>query len=140
MLFTSLFVAVFTQDMGIPCFLGGMTRGLLGRNSHLHIRQKRRDALRDADLVILAGAVCDFRLSYGQVLSRRSKIIAINRNKEQLYKVLLFNIHVCNVRYDIECYQWFIVVCHHRLSVLLVEYRGLNRIPLRFVVIFVYRF
>ena len=41
--------------MGIPCFLGGMARGMLGRNSYLHIRQKRRDALKEADLVILAG-------------------------------------------------------------------------------------
>ena len=78
------------QTMGVPCFLGGMTRGLLGRNSPLHMRQKRREALRDADVVILAGTVCDFRLGYGQVLSRRSKVIAINRNKEQLYKVGIF--------------------------------------------------
>ena len=32
-----------------------MARGLLGRNSNLHIRQRRRDALKEADLVILAG-------------------------------------------------------------------------------------
>lgn len=43
------------QELGIPCFLGGMARGLLGRNSNLHIRQRRRDALKEADLVILAG-------------------------------------------------------------------------------------
>lgn len=34
-----------------------MARGLLGRNSNLHIRQRRRDALKEADLVILAGMV-----------------------------------------------------------------------------------
>lgn len=72
------------EAMGIPCFLGGMTRGMLGRNSPLHIRQKRRDALKEADVVILGGAVPDFRLNYGRVLSRRSKIIAVNRNKNQL--------------------------------------------------------
>ena len=33
------------------------------------------------------GAVCDFRLGYGRSLSRKSKIIAVNRNKEQLNKV-----------------------------------------------------
>ena len=32
-----------------------MSRGLLGRNSPLHIRQRRRDALKEADVVILAG-------------------------------------------------------------------------------------
>ncbi|XP_053384559.1 2-hydroxyacyl-CoA lyase 2-like [Mercenaria mercenaria] len=74
------------ESMGIPCFLGGMARGLLGRHSDLQIRQKRGEALKEADVVILAGTVCDFRLGYGRVLNRRSKIIAVNRNKEQLYK------------------------------------------------------
>ena len=41
--------------MGIPSFLGGMARGMLGRNSEIHIRQKRREALKEADVVILAG-------------------------------------------------------------------------------------
>lgn len=30
--------------------------------------------------------MCDFRLSYGRVLNRRSKIIAVNRDKSQLLK------------------------------------------------------
>ena len=74
-----------------------MSRGLLGRRSQLHIRQKRRDALRDADVVVLAGAVCDFRLGYGRVLNRKSKIIAINRCKEQLHKVrFLMTFMICS--------------------------------------------
>ncbi|KAI5085996.1 acetolactate synthase-like protein isoform X1, partial [Silurus meridionalis] len=74
------------ESLGIPCFLGGMSRGMLGKNSPLHIRQNRREALKEADLVLLAGTVCDFRLSYGRVLNRRSKIIAVNRDKTQLLK------------------------------------------------------
>ncbi|XP_076139015.1 2-hydroxyacyl-CoA lyase 2 [Alosa pseudoharengus] len=74
------------EALGIPCFLGGMSRGMLGKDSPIHIRQNRRDALKDADLVVLAGTVCDFRLSYGRVLNRRSKIIAVNRDKSQLLK------------------------------------------------------
>lgn len=74
------------EELGIPCFLGGMARGMLGKNSPLHIRQNRREALKEADVVILAGTVCDFRLSYGRVLSKYSKIIAVNRNQEQLMK------------------------------------------------------
>uniref|UniRef100_A0A673BQF7 2-hydroxyacyl-CoA lyase 2 n=1 Tax=Sphaeramia orbicularis TaxID=375764 RepID=A0A673BQF7_9TELE len=74
------------EDLGIPCFLGGMSRGMLGKDNPIHIRQNRREALKEADLVLLAGAVCDFRLSYGRVLSRRSKIIAVNRDKTQLLK------------------------------------------------------
>lgn len=59
------------EDLGIPCFLGGMSRGLLGKDSPIHIRQNRRDALKEADLVLLAGEelirsgfalnVCPFR-------------------------------------------------------------------------------
>lgn len=30
------------------------------------------------------GIVCDFRLSYGRVLSRRSKIIIVNRNRKEM--------------------------------------------------------
>ncbi|XP_068173419.1 2-hydroxyacyl-CoA lyase 2 [Antennarius striatus] len=74
------------ENLGIPCFLGGMSRGMLGKNSPIHIRQNRRDALKEADVVLLAGTVCDFRLNYGKVLSRRSKIIAVNRDKTQLLK------------------------------------------------------
>ncbi|MCI4389781.1 hypothetical protein PGIGA_G00103000 [Pangasianodon gigas] len=74
------------ESLGIPCFLGGMSRGMLGKDSPLHIRQNRRDVLKEADLVLLAGTVCDFRLSYGRVLNRRSKIIAVNRDKIQLLK------------------------------------------------------
>ncbi len=33
-----------------------------------------------------SGTVADFRLSYGKVLSSRSKIISINRNREQMTK------------------------------------------------------
>lgn len=74
------------ESIGVPCFLGGMSRGLLGKNSSIQFRHCRKDALKDADVVILAGIVCDFRMGYGRVLSRRSKIITINRNKEQLTK------------------------------------------------------
>ncbi|XP_024117083.1 2-hydroxyacyl-CoA lyase 2-like, partial [Oryzias melastigma] len=42
------------EDLGIPCFLGGMSRGLLGKDSPIHIRQNRRDALKEADVVLLA--------------------------------------------------------------------------------------
>lgn len=72
------------ETLGVPCFLGGMSRGLLGRNHPLHIRQNRSAALKKADVVVLAGAVCDFRLSYGRVLNRKSSIIIVNRNRDDM--------------------------------------------------------
>ncbi|XP_022414256.1 acetolactate synthase-like protein [Delphinapterus leucas] len=75
---------VAVETLGVPCFLGGMARGLLGRSHPLHIRQNRSAALKKADVVVLAGMVCDFRLSYGRVLSRSSKIIIVNRNRKEM--------------------------------------------------------
>ncbi|XP_065644336.1 2-hydroxyacyl-CoA lyase 2 isoform X2 [Hydra vulgaris] len=77
---------VSLEEIGIPCFLGGMARGLLGKNNKLHIRQRRAEALSEADFILLVGTVCDFRLSYGRVLNKKANIVAVNRNDEQLFK------------------------------------------------------
>ena len=45
------------KDLGIPVYLGGMARGLLGKDNPLQLRQNRRDALKEADLTILAGNI-----------------------------------------------------------------------------------
>ncbi|XP_050770383.1 2-hydroxyacyl-CoA lyase 2 [Gymnogyps californianus] len=74
------------EALGIPCYLGGAARGLLPPGSPILLRQNRRDALRDADLVLLAGAVCDFRLSYGRLFGRRAVIVAVNRDRAQLLR------------------------------------------------------
>lgn len=78
--------ALALNRIGIPCFLGGMARGLLGRKSPIQMRQKRGDCLKEADVIVLAGAVADFRLSYGRSLNKKAKIIAVNRDKKQLTK------------------------------------------------------
>jgi len=72
--------------LGIPTWLSGMARGLLGRDHALQFRHKRREALREADLVILAGTPCDFRLEYGRHISRRAALIGVNRSAEDLVK------------------------------------------------------
>ena len=64
-----------------------MARGLLPlTKSSLYVRQGRTKALRQADVVILLGVMVDFRLQYGESLSRRSTIIAANRSSEDLTK------------------------------------------------------
>lgn len=74
------------EALGIPCYLGGAARGLLPPESPLLLRQNRRDALREADLVLLAGAVCDFRLSYGRLFGRQTVVVAVNRDRAQLLR------------------------------------------------------
>ena len=71
------------EAMGIPVFLSGMARGLLGANHPIQFRHKRSLALKEADVVVLAGVPCDFRLGYGAPL-RRAKVIGINRDSHDL--------------------------------------------------------
>nr|NP_001086850.1 2-hydroxyacyl-CoA lyase 2 [Xenopus laevis]Q6DDK5.1 RecName: Full=2-hydroxyacyl-CoA lyase 2; AltName: Full=Acetolactate synthase-like protein; AltName: Full=IlvB-like protein [Xenopus laevis]AAH77553.1 Ilvbl-prov protein [Xenopus laevis] len=77
--------AEHVKSLRIPVYLTGMARGLLGRHHPCVFRHARRAALRVADLIILAGSVCDFRMDYGRVLNRKAKIVIINRDKKQLY-------------------------------------------------------
>jgi acetolactate synthase-1/2/3 large subunit len=72
------------EQIGMPVYLSGMARGLLGRNHTLHMRHKRRLALRESDCVVLAGVPCDFRLEYGGHISRRATLIAANRSRQDL--------------------------------------------------------
>ncbi|CAH8828142.1 unnamed protein product [Trichobilharzia szidati] len=76
--------AANVNSLRIPAYMSGMARGLLGRDSKLAFRHARRTALREADLIILAGAICDFRLDYGRVLNRKAKIVIINRNRKNI--------------------------------------------------------
>jgi acetolactate synthase-1/2/3 large subunit len=78
--------AAAVRRLGIPVFLSGMGRGLLGRGDELQLRHQRRKALREADLVILAGVPCDFRLDYGRQIARSADVIAVNRSAEDLRK------------------------------------------------------
>jgi len=72
------------ERLGVPVFLSGMARGLLGAGHRLQLRHKRREALREADLVILAGVPCDFRLDYGAHIRRGACVIAANRSPREL--------------------------------------------------------
>lgn len=74
------------RRLDIPVYLSGMARGLLGRNEVVQFRHHRKEALREADLVILAGVPCDFRLEYGRHISSKAQVISINRSKVDLTK------------------------------------------------------
>lgn len=70
--------------LGVPTFLGGMARGLLGQRHPLQFRHKRKQALKEADLVILAGLPMDFRFNYGRDFGRGTRIVSVNRSKAEL--------------------------------------------------------
>ncbi len=77
-------LAAAVDSMGLPVFLAGMARGLMGRSHPLQMRYQRKVALKNSDLVILAGMPCDFRLGYGRLFGTDTKLISINRSKADL--------------------------------------------------------
>ena len=73
------------ERIGVPVYLSGMARGLMGQGHRLHFRHKRSKALEGSDLVILAGVPCDFRMDYGSPLSRTT-VISVNLSEHDLKK------------------------------------------------------
>jgi acetolactate synthase-1/2/3 large subunit len=53
------------QELRLPVIANGQARGVLPRGHELLVTRARSAALRDADLVIVAGTPLDFRLRYG---------------------------------------------------------------------------
>lgn len=79
-------VAAALARIGAPVYLSGMARGLLGRDHPLQLRHKRREALREADFVLLAGVPCDFRLDYGNHIRSSAFYLSVNRSRKDLNK------------------------------------------------------
>jgi acetolactate synthase-1/2/3 large subunit len=79
-------VADAVQALGVPTWLGGMARGLLGRYSDIQFRHKRTAALKEADLVIVAGFPFDFRMGYGRSISSRATLVAANLSSSEMRK------------------------------------------------------
>jgi acetolactate synthase-like protein len=79
-------LASAVQQLGVPTYLGGMARGLLGRTSAQQFRHARGKALKDADLVLIAGFPFDFRLGYGRSISRKATLVAANLSPAELRK------------------------------------------------------
>ena len=70
--------------LGAPVYLAGGARGLLGPAHPLQLRHRRKEALREADLVLLAGIPNDFRLDYGRHIGRRARLLMVNRDAADL--------------------------------------------------------
>ncbi len=77
-------LAAAIDAIGVPVYLAGGARGLLGPGHPLQLRHKRKEALREADLVLLAGIPNDFRLDYGRHVSRKAFLVSVNRSEADL--------------------------------------------------------
>jgi thiamine pyrophosphate-dependent acetolactate synthase large subunit-like protein len=72
--------------LGVPVYLAGGARGLLGPDHPLQLRHRRKETLREADLVLLAGIPNDFRLDYGRHVGRRARLLMVNRAAAALHQ------------------------------------------------------
>ena len=79
-------LAQAVRKLGMPTWLGGTARGLLGRHSDIQFRHKRSKSMREADLCIVAGFPFDFRMKYGRGFGKQTKVVAANLNPEELTK------------------------------------------------------
>ncbi|MEM7586144.1 MAG: thiamine pyrophosphate-binding protein [Acidobacteriota bacterium] len=79
-------LAAAVDRLGVPAYLSGMARGLLGADHPRHLRHKRTKALKEADVVLLAGVPNDFRLDYGRHISRKAKLVSVNLSDHDLTK------------------------------------------------------
>jgi acetolactate synthase-1/2/3 large subunit len=77
-------IAAAVRALGVPTYLGGMARGLLGRRDALQFRHARGKALREADLVLVAGFPFDFRLGYGRAIGAKAFVAAANLSRAEL--------------------------------------------------------
>lgn len=79
-------VARAVESLGVPTWLGGMARGLLGRSSDVQFFHKRTAALRKSDVPIVCGFPFDFRLGYGRKINSKGTLVAANLSEEDLTK------------------------------------------------------
>ena len=68
---------LFAEELGIPVLATGMGRGILPGGHPLLVTRARSMALRDSDLVIVAGAPLDFRLAYGRFAAQGAEPISV---------------------------------------------------------------
>lgn len=88
-------LAEAVRSLGVPVFLAGMARGLLGAASPQQVRHHRKQALREADLVLLCGVPMDFRLDYGRHINARATVVSVNRDRAELNKNRRSTLAVC---------------------------------------------
>lgn len=74
----------FLAKTNIPAYCNGMGRGTIHRDSPHLFNRTRRKALEDADVVILAGVLLDFRMKFGETIPHGATIIQLDMDNTQI--------------------------------------------------------
>ena len=78
----------FVEQARVPTFVNGMGRGTLPADHELAFSRARSLALKQADLVLVAGTPLDFRLGFGASATRRSCTCATRRRRSRAHAEL----------------------------------------------------
>lgn len=68
----------FVEATSIPCFTNGMARGQLPMSHPQFFNRTRKQALGEADVVVLAGTPLDFRMRYGAAIPAGATIVQLD--------------------------------------------------------------
>ncbi len=68
----------FVEQVRIPCFTNGMGRGQLAMDHPQFFNRSRKQALAEADVVVLAGTPLDFRMKFGGSIPATAKIVQLD--------------------------------------------------------------
>ena len=68
----------FLDATAMPCFVNGMGRGQVPWDNPQFCNRTRRQALKEADLVLLAGTLLDFRMKFGAAIPPEAKIVQLD--------------------------------------------------------------
>lgn len=77
-------VARFAEAAQVPTYASGMARGVLPWNHPLACVHSRKQALKEADVVLIAGTPLDFRLNYGQAINASAALIQVDLDPPEL--------------------------------------------------------
>jgi len=70
----------FIETFGMPVFVNGMARGSIPQGNPYGMSRSRKDALRQADVVLIFGTPLDFRIGYGRGshINENAKMIQVD--------------------------------------------------------------
>jgi len=68
----------FIGEIHIPTYTNGMGRGTVPPTAPEFLSRSRRDALKNADCVVLAGTLLDFRMRFGETIPDDATIIQLD--------------------------------------------------------------
>ena len=77
-------LAALAAKLGAPVYLNGAGRGCLPADHPHFFSQTRKEALAEADVVLIAGTPLDFRLGYGAGIGEEARIIQVDSDPTEI--------------------------------------------------------